>query len=62
MGPERKEQVGSAGGDSDFMLSLQCPSCDWIWSETFSCSLGNIIPRCGKCSHEPVLVLRIYAV
>ena len=62
MYPEHKEQDKSTKEDNGFMLSLQCPSCDWIWSKTFSCSVESATPRCNKCSHEPVLVLKIYAV
>jgi ssDNA-binding Zn-finger/Zn-ribbon topoisomerase 1 len=48
--------------DNTFMMSLQCPSCDWIWSDSFTCRVENLTPRCPKCSHGPVLALKVYGV
>jgi ssDNA-binding Zn-finger/Zn-ribbon topoisomerase 1 len=53
---------GDASCANTFMMSLQCPSCDWIWSDSFTCRVENLTPRCPKCSHEPVLALKIYGV
>jgi len=55
-----REQAERDNGNDGFMLSLQCPSCEWIWSEEINCSLETAIPRCPECSHEPVLILKIY--
>jgi NAD-dependent SIR2 family protein deacetylase len=57
-----REQAGQDNGNGGFMLSLQCTSCEWIWSESFSCALETAVPRCPECAHEPVLILKLYTM
>ncbi len=48
--------------ESTIMLSLQCPSCDWIWGSPIPCEIQGVCPRCPQCAHQPVLVLKVYSI
>ena len=62
MEQDDRKHYEKTGREDGFMMSLQCPSCDWIWGDSYACEVEKAVPRCPKCSHEPVLVLKIYAV
>lgn len=58
----QEERGREAGDRTAIMLSLQCPACDWIWGFSFPCEIQGTNPRCPKCAHQPVLVLKVYSV